>query len=116
MPNLSRLNSDFEVVGSKDGIEAIEHAGREKLALVLPSVEMPRMDGRKTLMELPRRGCRIPVPKLTNVDNVPARVMWRATDAVELIASSAIPQTRVLRYGWTAPGSQFVCQPVPCKS
>jgi DNA-binding response OmpR family regulator len=88
--------SGFVVAECKDGVEAIEQMPREKPALILLDVEMPRLDGWKTLKELRHRGCRIPVLMLTNVDNVPARVkgleagaddyVGKPCDLIELLA------------------------------
>jgi DNA-binding response OmpR family regulator len=66
--------SGFTVAECNDGVEAMERVSREKPALILLDVEMPRLDGWKTLKELRHRGCRAPVLMLTNVDNIPARV------------------------------------------
>ncbi|MBI2517224.1 MAG: response regulator transcription factor [Opitutae bacterium] len=86
----------FAVVECKDGVEAIEQVPREKPALIVLDVEMPRMDGWKTLKELRQRGCRAPVLMLTNVDNIPARVrgleagaddyLSKPCDLIELLA------------------------------
>ena len=66
--------SGFRVFECNDGLEAIEQEPHEKPTLILLDVEMPRLDGWKTLNELRHRGCRVPVLMLTNVDNIPARV------------------------------------------
>jgi DNA-binding response OmpR family regulator len=86
----------YRVLESRDGVDAIEKAENEKPSLILLDVEMPLMNGWETLKALRRRGCRVPVLMLTNVDNVPARVkgleagaddyMGKPCDLIELRA------------------------------
>lgn len=86
----------FRVIECRDGVEAIEQMQREKPAIVLLDVEMPRLDGWKTLKELRQRGCRVPVLMLTKLDNVAARVkgleggaddyVGKPYDLIELLA------------------------------
>jgi two-component system, OmpR family, phosphate regulon sensor histidine kinase PhoR len=39
----------YKTVRARDGIEALEHIGREKFALILLDIKMPRMDGMQVL-------------------------------------------------------------------
>lgn len=64
----------FETVEARDGIEALDLFQVEAPALFILDVEMPRLDGWKTLAELRRRGCVKPVLMLTHVDDVDSRV------------------------------------------
>jgi DNA-binding response OmpR family regulator len=108
----------FQIAECLDGVEAIERVSREKPALMLLDVEMPRLDGWKTLKELRQRGCRIPVLMLTNVDNIPARVkgleagaddyLGKPCDLIELLArikalvrrsQMSLHTPRILKFG-----------------
>lgn len=63
----------YEVLECANGLEAIARLD-EKPALVVLDVEMPCMDGWKTLGELRHRGHNVPVLMLTHLDQVADRV------------------------------------------
>lgn len=80
---LRRLLSDagYSVIESTDGFEALDQIAIEQPALVILDVEMPRLNGWGTLEELRRRGARVPVLMLTNVNDVPDRLKGFETGA-----------------------------------
>jgi two-component system, OmpR family, response regulator MprA len=57
-----------------DGEEALEWLRSGRAQLVVLDVEMPRMDGWKTLEALRSRGDSVPVLMMTQVDDIPSRV------------------------------------------
>jgi len=79
-----------------DGLEAVKRWMAEKPDLIVLDVEMPRLDGWKTLQELRRQGYRCPVVMLTNLNEVPDRVrgleagaddyLGKPCDLIELLA------------------------------
>lgn len=75
----------FVVIEADDGDVAIEKARFEHPALIVLDIEMPRLDGWKTLKALRDQGCRAPVLVLTNVDNVPGRIRGLETGADDYI-------------------------------
>ena len=64
----------YIVLNACDGIEALEIARKEKPALILLDVEMPRADGWETLRQLQADGNRQPVVMLTGRVEVDDRV------------------------------------------
>src|SRR5690242_14241226 len=42
-------DAGYKTVRARDGVEALEHIGREKFALILLDIKMPRMDGMQVL-------------------------------------------------------------------
>jgi len=66
--------SGFRVTECPDGADAIEQVRREKPALIILDVDMPRLNGWDTLIELRRHGCRLPVLMLTRDDDIPSRI------------------------------------------
>lgn len=93
----------------QDGLEAVERWIAEKPDLIVLDVEMPRLDGWKTLEELRRQGFRRPVVMLTNLNDVPARVrgleagaddyLGKPCDLIELLArvKAHLRRTQMLR-------------------
>lgn len=77
--------SGFKVLECEDGADAVAVALREKPALILMDIEMPRQDGLRTLAELRRVRCQAPVILLTNVNYVAARVRGLETGADDYI-------------------------------
>jgi DNA-binding response OmpR family regulator len=64
----------YRVVECVDGREAIDIVESEKPALIILDVDMPRLDGWKTLAELRRRGCTQLVLMITHVNDLESRV------------------------------------------
>lgn len=67
-------HANFEVVECENGREALDREPLEQPVLILLDVDMPELDGRKTLAELRRRGCTRPVLIVTHVDDEASRV------------------------------------------
>jgi DNA-binding response OmpR family regulator len=66
--------SGYRVAEAGDGTEALELAAREKPALVVLDLDMPRLDGMETLRQLRAAGDGVPVLILTALDDVERRV------------------------------------------
>ncbi len=64
----------FKVVEAQDGLEALALLRADRPALVILDVDMPRLDGWKTLKLIHEIDRRLPVIMLTNSDTVPARI------------------------------------------
>lgn len=60
----------YAVGECEDGMVLLERIQAEEPSLIVLDVEMPRMDGWKTLAELRRRGWKQPVLMVTHVDDV----------------------------------------------
>lgn len=69
------------VIECADGLQALGRLNTDRPSLVLLDVEMPRLDGWKTLAEFRRRGWSGPVLMLTRLDDVPSRVRGLETGA-----------------------------------
>jgi two-component system, OmpR family, response regulator MprA len=76
----------YEVSECEDGFEALERIEAEAPALIVLDVDMPRMDGWKTLAELRRRGWTQPVLMVTHVDDVDSRVRGLDSGADDYIS------------------------------
>lgn len=86
----------FAVSECGDGLEALERVKVEVPSLIILDVDMPRLNGWKTLAELRRRGCARPVLMVTHVDDIDSRVrglesgaddyIGKPCDAPELLA------------------------------
>lgn len=71
----------FAVTECPDGVAAVERWKEFPPALILLDVEMPRMNGWKTLAELRRIGCTQPILMVTSMNHVDARVQGLETGA-----------------------------------
>ena len=87
----------FGVAECADGIAAIERWQSVPPALILLDVEMPRMNGWKTLAELRRLGCMQPILMVTNVNHVDARVQGLETGADDYLGKPCDAQELVAR-------------------
>ncbi len=61
------LMKDFTVVTAYNGEEGLALIGREKPALALVDIRMPKMDGLKMIEEMKKRNINIPVIIMTNL-------------------------------------------------
>lgn len=77
----------FSVAECHDGAEAVARWREEDPALLVLDVEMPRLDGWRTLEELRRAGCARPILMLTHLGDVPSRVR-----GLELGADDYLPK------------------------
>lgn len=91
------MHAGFHVSECEDGQAALEHERAEQPALIILDIEMPRMDGRKTLAELRRRGCTRPVLMVTHVDDVAARVDGLNSGADDYIGKPCTPAELIAR-------------------
>jgi DNA-binding response OmpR family regulator len=75
----------YDAVGAADGKEALEHAVLDHPDLILLDVNMPRLDGWKTLTELKRNAVTeaIPVVMLTANSDTEALFKSQALHAVD---------------------------------
>lgn len=92
-----RAQPDFEVVGvAQDGIEGLELVRRLKPDVITLDIEMPRMDGLKTL-ELIMREAPVPVVMLSSLTTAGAPATIRALElgAVDFVAKPAPPAVGV---------------------
>lgn len=64
----------YVVAQLEDGLAALGLLRDETPALAILDVDMPRLDGWKTLAELRRRGCSAPVLMVTHVNDVDSRI------------------------------------------
>ena len=87
----------YRVVEAGDGVEALELLSREKPALVILDVEMPRLNGWKTLAEIRRRGNVPPVLMITHVNDVDARVQGLEAGADDYIGKPCEPSELLAR-------------------
>jgi two-component system, OmpR family, response regulator MprA len=91
----------YEVSECEDGAEALERIQVVAPALIILDVDMPRMDGWKTLAELRRRSWTQPVLMVTHVDDVDSRVRGLDSGADDYIskpcsAPELLARTRAL--------------------
>lgn len=108
----------FEVFDADDGDQALEQMRTSPPDLVILDVEMPRLDGWRTLAQLRSRGHSQPVLMITRVDDVDSRVhgldsgaddyLGKPCTAAELLArvrallrraARPLQPSRVLRFG-----------------
>jgi DNA-binding response OmpR family regulator len=75
----------YRVVESVDGLEALGRLREGLPALIVLDVDMPRLDGRKTLQELRRRGVDTPVLMITHVNDVDSRIQGLESGADDYI-------------------------------
>jgi len=68
------VRAGFRVSECENGRQALEREPVEQPAMIILDVDMPELDGRKTLAELRRRGCTRPVLIVTHVDDEASRV------------------------------------------
>lgn len=87
----------FDTVESEDGMDALERANAQTPALIVLDVEMPRMNGWKTLAELRRRGCTQPILMITHVNDVDSRVHGLETGADDYIGKPCLPTELIAR-------------------
>src|ERR1051326_6113266 len=90
----ARTQAGYRVAECEDGLAALERIQSEAPALIVLDVDMPRVDGWKTLAELRRRGFEQPVLMVTAVIDVNSRVQGLDLGADDYIAK---PCTRELR-------------------
>jgi DNA-binding response OmpR family regulator len=81
----SLLHAGYAVIECENGREALEREPLEQPVLIILDIDMPELDGRKTLAELRRRGCSRPVLIVTHIDDEASRV-----DGLELGADDYI--------------------------
>lgn len=87
----------FDTRESEDGVSALEQATSHPPSLIVLDVEMPRMNGWKTLAELRRRGCAQPILMITHVDDVDSRVHGLETGADDYIGKPCLPAELIAR-------------------
>ena len=78
--------AEYDVSECTDGLAALDWIRDEVPSLIILDVEMPHLDGWKTLAELRRRGCTRPVLMVTHVDDTASRVRGLDTGADDYIA------------------------------
>lgn len=71
----------YRVLEAADGLEALTLWEQENPALIILDLDMPRLNGWRTLEKLQLRGCRQPVMMLTGRDDIDARVKGLAAGA-----------------------------------
>jgi two-component system, OmpR family, response regulator MprA len=91
----------YGVSECEDGLEVLERIQAGEPSLIILDVDMPRMDGWKTLAELRRRGWKQPVLMVTHVDDVDSRVRGLDSGADDYIskpcnASELLARVRAL--------------------
>lgn len=87
----------FSVDECDDGTHALARAADVPPALIVLDVEMPRMDGWRTLGELRRRGHRQPVLMLTHLDDVDSRVRGLEAGADDYVGKPCTAQELLAR-------------------
>jgi DNA-binding response OmpR family regulator len=78
--------AEYEVSECPDGLAALDWIRNQVPSLIILDVEMPHLDGWKTLAELRRCGCTRPVLMVTHVDDMASRVRGLDTGADDYIA------------------------------
>lgn len=84
--NNALTRAGYDVSECEDGLAALERVQGEAPTLIILDVEMPRLDGWKTLAELRRRGCVRPVLMVTHVADVGSRVRGLDSGADDYLA------------------------------
>jgi two-component system response regulator MprA len=94
--NRALTRAGFRVVECSDGSEAVERVPREAPALIILDVDMPRLNGWKTLAELRRQVNTPPVLMLAHMSDLASRVrgldagaddyLGKPCDVAELVA------------------------------
>lgn len=87
----------FDTTEAEDGIAALEQATAQSPAVIVLDVDMPRMNGWKTLAELRRRGCDRPVLMITHVNDAESRVQGLETGADDYIGKPCLPAELIAR-------------------
>jgi DNA-binding response OmpR family regulator len=87
----------FEVVECEDGAAALERAPHESIALMILDVDMPRLNGWKTLSQLRARHWNQPVLMVTHVNDVESRVQGLEIGADDYIGKPYNPEELVAR-------------------
>jgi len=110
-------HAGFETVECENGREALEREPLEQPVLILLDVDMPELDGRRTLAELRRRGCTRPVLVVTHMDDEASRVegldlgaddyIGKPCGAAELVARVHAVLRRYRPKGSAAPTLRF---------
>lgn len=96
---LSRVltKAGYETVECDDGVTALERLESDSPDLVLLDVDMPRLNGWKTLAELRRRDCHRPVLMFTQVDDVDSKVRGLGEGADDYMSKASDPRELLAR-------------------
>ena len=89
--------SGFMVITAQNGIEALQKIAKEKPALLVMDVLMPKMDGRETLRQLRRSNNWIPILLLTQVGESSERAMALEEGADDYLNKPFDPHELVAR-------------------
>ncbi|MGN0435902.1 MAG: response regulator [Wujia sp.] len=84
-------NQQYEVVKAESGMEALSVLFRKSFDLILLDIEMPIMNGFKTLKEIRERGINTPVLFLTAADDVEAMIADEKCDVCGYIKKPFMP-------------------------
>lgn len=94
---LMLTKNGYRVADAADGRAALEAVKKAKPAVVLLDVEMPGMDGWRTLKALREQGSDVPVLMFTHVDDVDSRVHGLETGADDYIGKPCAPAELLAR-------------------
>ena len=87
----------YRVLEAADGLEALELWEREDPELIILDLDMPRLNGWRTLERLQLRGCRQPVMMLTGQGDVDTRVKGLAAGADDYLCKPCHSQELIAR-------------------
>ncbi len=87
----------FRVLEARDGVEALEVWEREGPALILLDVDMPRLNGWRTIERLRLRGARQPVIMLTGLTDIDDRVRGLGAGADDYLGKPCDPRELIAR-------------------
>ncbi len=89
----------YRVVEAADGLEALEIVEREKPALIVLDLDMPRLGGLETVRTLRVRGNRTPVLMLTGFNGIDQRVKGLGAGADDYLGKPFNDRELVARIG-----------------
>src|SRR5687768_15661900 len=91
------VRAGYDVTECGDGLEALERMQQEPSDLIILDVEMPRLNGRRTLTELRRRGFAQPVLMITHLNDVDSRVRGLEEGADDYLGKPCVPAELLAR-------------------
>jgi two-component system, OmpR family, response regulator MprA len=98
---IALTRAGYAVRECEDGIEALEQVQAAEPSLIILDVDMPGLDGWKTLAKLRQRGCVRPILMITHVHDVDSRVQGLESGADDYLgkpcsASEVVARVRAL--------------------
>ncbi len=93
------VRAGYEALECEDGLVALERLKIEEPLLIILDVDMPGLDGWRTLAEIRRRGCNQPVLMFTAADDIESKVRGLGLGADDYIGKTSDSRELLARIG-----------------